>query len=70
MYDSEVMCRQKVNTPLVYLSKFYGIYNLHKYYIYLQKLGGRLINTDFLIEQVSELMESGLIMPNVKQCME
>ena len=33
-------------------------------------LVGRLINTHFLIEQVSEPMEIGLIMPNVKQCMQ
>jgi len=33
-------------------------------------LVGRLINTSFLIEQVSKPMEIGLIMPNVKQCMQ
>jgi len=37
---------------------------MHTLYICSKSL---LVN--FLIEQASELMESGLIMPNVKQCM-
>ena len=30
----------------------------------------RFLNCDFLIEQLSESLESELIMPNVKQCLQ
>ena len=36
MHDSEVMCRIKVDTPLIYLSKFYG--NFGNQFIYLKKI--------------------------------